>query len=67
LVRRAGFQSFKALLQRPVHWLPTFSQKARYANPASRRSEIEGWMAGIQQVRAWLDAAGRTEQLLVCG
>jgi hypothetical protein len=50
----------------PIHCLPTFSPKARYANPASRRSERDGWRAGIRQVRAWLDAAGRSEQLLLC-
>jgi hypothetical protein len=50
----------------PIHCLPTFSPKARYANPNSRRSEIGGWMAGIGQVRAWLDAAGRAKQLLLC-
>jgi hypothetical protein len=48
----------------PIYWLPTFSHKARYANPTSRRSEIQGWIATLQQVRAWLDAAGRAEQLL---
>ena len=31
----------------PIDWLPTFSQNARYANPASRRSEIEGWIASV--------------------
>ena len=50
----------------PIHCLPTFSPKARYANPASRRSERDGWRAGIRQVRAWLDASGRSEQLLLC-
>jgi hypothetical protein len=50
----------------PIYWLPTFSQNARYANPASRRSEIQGWIATLQQVRAWLDAAGRAEQRLLC-
>ena len=39
---------------------------ARYANPASRRSEIAGWIASLQRVRAWLNAAGRTEQRLLC-
>jgi hypothetical protein len=32
----------------PIYWLPTFSQNARYANPASRRSEIQGWIATLQ-------------------
>jgi hypothetical protein len=50
----------------PIDWLPTFSHKARYANPASRRSEIAGWIARLQRVRAWLNAAGRPEQLLLC-
>jgi hypothetical protein len=50
----------------PIYWLPTFSQNARYANPTSRRSEIQGWIASLQRVRAWLDAAGRAEQLLLC-
>jgi hypothetical protein len=50
----------------PFHCLPTFSQKARYANPTSRRSEIEGWIAGIRAVRAWLNTAGRSEPLLLC-
>jgi len=50
----------------PIHCLPAFSPKARYANPTSRRSEIEGWIAGVRQVRAWLDAAGRSKQLLLC-
>ena len=50
----------------PIYWLPTFSPNARYANPASRRSEIQGWIASLQQVRAWLNAAGRPEQLLLC-
>jgi hypothetical protein len=50
----------------PIYWLPTFSPKARYANPTSRRSEIQGWIATLQQVRAWLDAAGRAEQWLLC-
>jgi hypothetical protein len=50
----------------PIYWLPTFSQNARYANPASRRSEIQGWIATLQQVRAWLDAAGHAEQRLLC-
>jgi hypothetical protein len=50
----------------PIYWLPTFSHKARYANPTSRRSEIQGWIATLQQVRAWLDAAGRAEQRLLC-
>ena len=36
----------------PIDWLPTFSPKARYANPASRRSEIAGWIASLQRVRA---------------
>ena len=31
----------------PIYWLPTFSHKARYANPASRRSEIQGWIASV--------------------
>ena len=31
----------------PIDWLPTFSQNARYANPASRRSEIQGWIASV--------------------
>ena len=39
---------------------------ARYANPASRRSEIASWIASLQRVRAWLNAAGRTEQRLLC-
>jgi bacterioferritin-associated ferredoxin len=38
----------------PVCWLPTFSQNARYASPASRRSEIQGWIASLQRIRAWL-------------
>jgi hypothetical protein len=38
----------------PIYWLPTFSPKARYANPASRRSEIQGWIARLQRIRAWL-------------
>ncbi len=38
----------------PICWLPTFSQNARYANPASRRSEIQGWIARLQRIRAWL-------------
>ena len=42
----------------PIYWLPTFSQNARYANPTSRRSEIQGWIASLQRVRAWLNAAG---------
>jgi hypothetical protein len=46
----------------PIYWLPTFSPKARYANPTSRRSEIQGWIASLQHIRAWLDAAGRAEQ-----
>jgi len=50
----------------PVYWLPTFAHKARYANPTSHRSEIEGWMASIQRVRAWLNAAERAEQRLLC-
>jgi hypothetical protein len=50
----------------PVYWLPTFSQNARYANPASRRFEIHGWIASLQRVRAWLNATGRTEQRLLC-
>ena len=50
----------------PVYWLPTCSPNARYANPASRRSEIEGWMVSLQRVCAWLNAAGRTEQRLLC-
>jgi hypothetical protein len=50
----------------PIYWLPTFSQNARYANPTSRRSEIAGWIARLQQVRAWLNAAGRPERLLLC-
>ena len=50
----------------PVCWLPTFAHKARYANPTSHRSEIEGWMASIQRVCAWLNAAGRAEQRLLC-
>jgi hypothetical protein len=50
----------------PIYWLPTFSQNARYANPTSRRSEIQGWIATLQQVRAWLDTAGRAEQRLLC-
>jgi hypothetical protein len=50
----------------PIYWLPTFSHKARYANPASRRSEIQGWIASLQHIRAWLDAAGRAEQRLLC-
>jgi hypothetical protein len=50
----------------PIYWLPTFSHKARYANPTSRRSEIQGWIASLQHIRAWLDAAGRAEQLLLC-
>jgi hypothetical protein len=50
----------------PIHCLPAFSPKARYANPTSRRSEIEGWIAGIRAVRTWLDAAGRSKQLLLC-
>jgi hypothetical protein len=50
----------------PVYWLPTFAHKARYADPASHRSEIEGWMASIQRVRAWLNAAERAEQRLLC-
>ena len=50
----------------PLYWLPTFAHKARYANPASHRSEIEGWMASIQRVRAWLNAAERAEQRLLC-
>jgi hypothetical protein len=49
-----------------LYWPPTFSQNARYANPASRRSEIQGWIASLQHIRAWLDAAGRAEQLLLC-
>jgi len=39
---------------------------ARYANPTSRRSEIQGWIARLQRVRAWLNAAGRSEQRLLC-
>jgi hypothetical protein len=39
---------------------------ARYANPAARRSEIHGWIASLQRVRAWLNATGRTEQRLLC-
>jgi hypothetical protein len=50
----------------PIDWLPTFSHKARYANPASRRSEIEGWIARLQRVRARLNAVGRSEQRLLC-
>jgi hypothetical protein len=50
----------------PIYWLPTFSQNARYANPTSRRSEIAGWIASLQHMRAWLNAAGRPEQLLLC-
>jgi hypothetical protein len=50
----------------PIYWLPTFSQNARYANPTSRRSEIQGWIASLQHIRAWLDAAGRAEQRLLC-
>jgi hypothetical protein len=50
----------------PIYWLPTFSPKVRYANPTSRRSEIQGWIASLQRVRAWLNAAGRPEQLLLC-
>jgi hypothetical protein len=50
----------------PIYWLPTFSPKARYANPTSRRSEIQGWIASLQHIRAWLDAAGRAEQRLLC-
>ena len=50
----------------PICWLPTFSPNARYAHPNSRRSEIEGCIATIQRVRAWLNAAGRTEQRLLC-
>ena len=50
----------------PIYWLPTFSLNARYANSASRRPEIEGWIASLQRVRAWLNAAGRTEQRLMC-
>jgi hypothetical protein len=51
----------------PIDWLPIFSPNARYAHPASRRSEIQGWMVSLQRVRAWLNAAGRTEQRLLCG
>ncbi len=50
----------------PICWLPTFSHKARYANPTSRRSEIQGWIARLQRIRAWLNAAGRAEPLLLC-
>ena len=50
----------------PIYWLPTFSPNACYANPASRCSEIEGWIASLQRARAWLNAAGRTEQRLLC-
>jgi hypothetical protein len=50
----------------PLHCLPAFSPKARSAHPTSRRSEIEGWIAGIQEVRTWLDAVGRSNQLLLC-
>jgi hypothetical protein len=50
----------------PIHWRPTFSPNAPYANPASRCSEIEGWIAGIREVRTWLDAAGREKQMLLC-
>jgi hypothetical protein len=50
----------------PVYWLPTFSPSARYAHPASRRSEIEGLMESLRQVRAWLDAAGRSQQRVLC-
>jgi hypothetical protein len=50
----------------PIDWLPTFSPNARYAHPAARRSEIEGWIASLQRVRAWLDSTGRAEQLLLC-
>jgi hypothetical protein len=32
----------------PIYWLPTFSPNARYANPTSRRSETEGWIASLQ-------------------
>jgi hypothetical protein len=50
----------------PIDWLPTFSPKARYANPTSQRSEIEGWRVSLQRVRGWLNAAGRAQQLLLC-
>jgi hypothetical protein len=50
----------------PIDWLPTFSPNARYAHPAARRSEIEGWIASLQRVRAWLDSTGRAEQRLLC-
>jgi hypothetical protein len=51
----------------PLSWLPPFSLNARYANPASRRSEREGWIASLQRVRAWLHAAGRAAQRLLLG
>jgi hypothetical protein len=44
----------------------TGTSDARYANPAARRSEIHGWIASLQRVRAWLNAAGRAEQRLLC-
>jgi hypothetical protein len=49
----------------PIYWLPTFSPNARYANPTSRRSEIQGWIASLQRIRAWLHAAGRAAQRLL--
>ena len=50
----------------PAHSEPKRCTLISYANPASRRSEIQGWIASLQRVRAWLNAAGRPEQLLLC-
>ncbi|BCW95919.1 MAG: hypothetical protein KatS3mg018_1401 [Fimbriimonadales bacterium] len=50
----------------PIEWLPAFSQRCARAQEGSRRSEIAGWIEGVRRVRATLDAAGRTQQLLVC-
>jgi hypothetical protein len=53
----------------PIYWLPTFSLKARYANPASRRSEIQGWIASLQHVCARVARRGRARRATaaVCG
>jgi hypothetical protein len=51
----------------PVCWLPIFSPNARYAHPASRRSEIEGWIASIQRVRVAQRRRTHRATVALCG
>jgi hypothetical protein len=50
----------------PIHWLPTFSERTPYAHPTSCRSEIEGWIEGVQASAPLTQHSRRSEQLLVC-